>query len=850
MVMAILAVGVHAGSAQAVVIDYDNYTAQSVGLSTACDTGAMGNTDMAVDNKYIYIYPTSGLTNVIRNRIKLLDIKTGLQVGSIGVPSTILAMRQRGDLGPMGLKLDSRGNLVFMMRVATATINSLRFFTVVNPQSATPVIQMRPQSSSFSNFSGTNDFLIDKADNIYAFASVYLTGGGYSTVLNKLAPDGTLTRIAGTTSNQPADPAYAGPATQTALGRVASFVVDSQGSVYLYEDLTPASMVRTFVVRKIDGFGNIQTIYQGGGSGNIDPAGNIIVTYNGSAALLNLQSGTIIPMDSAMRAYYFSSMGGPSVFDSKGNRYNKADCGDRIQKLFPADKIAEYFKPDVSLKAMKAVARQPANIEMVFRASNAKIGTPITDLDKSYVNFTVDGINAIVPEAFFDIRPLKGVTASHQKVLMLDISSSITLADLASLKKAAKSVIVDATGKSLLLPNETVSVWTFDDVVTQRVGFTNNTNQLISAIDAIRIGGPSTNLYGAVVTGMNAMNVGYANKHLNTGSMILITDGRDTTFASTLSAAKSAIGANALYAIGVGSFVDQVTLKSLAGAGNYVAATNFAAIETYTAKARKRMQRISESFYLMEYTTPIRGAGTHTGTLSIKNNLAPDVINVYFDAAALGFTNPVPELIIYGNQAVAPGGSIQLEGVTKFVRHDPLAHTWTIDKPALATITVDPLDHSLVTLTAKPGASGVVTITLHDIIYPALSATSAIFIGVPSATPQISLGLNQTSFATGNTMTVTATVAAGTTPTPADVYVARQLPNGTLLFWQSNGTYSTALNPVVANIQVPNWSGTIYTHIFNGTEPRGSYTWFAALTQTGTLNVIGTMAVQPYTVGP
>jgi len=116
------------------------------------------------------------------------------------------------------------------------------------------------------------------------------------------------------------------------------------------------------------------------------------------------------------------------------------------------------------------------------------------------------------------------------------------------------------------------------------------------------------------------------------------------------------------------------------------------------------------------------------------------------------------------------------------------------------------------------------------------------------ATPTIALTLNATTFITNNTMTVTATTTAS--PLRADVYVALQLPDGTLLVMQPDGSFSTALTPLLANIPIPAFNGPIFNFTFSGTEPVGNYTWFAALTTPGTLQVIGTLAVAPFSFVP
>jgi len=118
--------------------------------------------------------------------------------------------------------------------------------------------------------------------------------------------------------------------------------------------------------------------------------------------------------------------------------------------------------------------------------------------------------------------------------------------------------------------------------------------------------------------------------------------------------------------------------------------------------------------------------------------------------------------------------------------------------------------------------------------------------------PQISLSLNAGPFnsTTNNTLTLTATTVASIPATLADVYVALQLPDGTLLVMQPDGSFSTAMTPLVANIPIPDFTGPIFNFTFTGAEPPGNYKWFAALTTPGTLNVIGTLATVPFSFAP
>jgi len=118
------------------------------------------------------------------------------------------------------------------------------------------------------------------------------------------------------------------------------------------------------------------------------------------------------------------------------------------------------------------------------------------------------------------------------------------------------------------------------------------------------------------------------------------------------------------------------------------------------------------------------------------------------------------------------------------------------------------------------------------------------------ATATVALALNAAAFNTAAAMILNATTVAGNPPTVADVYVALQLPDGTLLVMQPGGSFAATMTPLLANVSVPAFTGPIFNYTFTGAEPVGNYTWFAALTQPGTFNVIGTLAAVPFTFAP
>jgi len=125
-------------------------------------------------------------------------------------------------------------------------------------------------------------------------------------------------------------------------------------------------------------------------------------------------------------------------------------------------------------------------------------------------------------------------------------------------------------------------------------------------------------------------------------------------------------------------------------------------------------------------------------------------------------------------------------------------------------------------------------------------------LNVPPPFPTIALALNGTAFnsVANNVMRVTASTVQSAPVANADIYIALQLPGGALLVMQPDGSFGPAITPLLANIPVPDFNGVIFNYTFTGVEPVGTYTWFVALMQPGTLNAIGTLAVAPFTFAP
>jgi len=164
---------------------------------------------------------------------------------------------------------------------------------------------------------------------------------------------------------------------------------------------------------------------------------------------------------------------------------------------------------------------------------------------------------------------------------------------------------------------------------------------------------------------------------------------------------------------------------------------------------------------------------------------------------------------------------------------------------------------------AEPGSSVAhfsTTLTPDELMEPfangpshnvGLAAQLFADIGWGTIAPELLLDLNATSFTTGDTLVLNATVNQGVPNSLVDVYAARLMPDGTLMFLQPDGvTFGTTIAPVIKNWNVTsNFSGPVFTSTFTGTEPPGAYTWFVAFTRPDTLTITA-LGSAPYSFTP
>lgn len=214
----------------------------------------------------------------------------------------------------------------------------------------------------------------------------------------------------------------------------------------------------------------------------------------------------------------------------------------------------------------------------------------------------------------------------YSSLLLLDLSGSIlNNSDLPRVKEAAATFIertMPEKGEGLYGTREMAVYW-FDgeEDIHSLVDFTPARDDLLAGIDSIHnqiSDDVSTNLNGAVTQGLSLMNsrlqqTGSDSGIAIAGSMVLFTDGTDqagrVSRAEALDSINHAGREHSLFSIGLGGEIDPNTLELFGRDGFELAADSLALRDSFLAVA-ERLERMSNSYYVLEYCSPKR-AGQH-----------------------------------------------------------------------------------------------------------------------------------------------------------------------------------------------------------------------------------------------
>lgn len=482
---------------------------------------------------------------------------------------------------------------------------------------------------------------------------------------------------------------------------------------------------------------------------------------------------------------------------------------------------------DVKLNSFGASVTGQGVVTLLYQAEDSA-GNPISGLNINDFVVEEDAAAISTTESFKDIVPNTDLRYEINTVLMIDISGSIDATQLAQVKAAANGLVIDGVGNSLLLPNQKIAVSVFDGNVTQIQGFTNDHNLLKSMIDSITQAGSvdplSTNLYGAVVDGVNQWTDQFSANAIKQGFLVLITDGDDTSGISTLTEALAARGDKSVYTVAVGTNISQGGHAALLELGNagYLTADTFDLLGTKLQEAAQSLIDKVNSFYYLHYATSSR-AGTHSVDLYANNNV--------YTGPGYSLSGQFTALNTFGVSAavvlndtklnVAPNGSLAVKARVLWDSAASYNYIWSTTTSA-ATVTENVADDSNAVLSGGV-AAGINTLSVNT----SDRFANNISVNVPVRVTEVSLSAPTKILAPSESVSLT----------------ANSITLSTTYSWTSTGgcTFLGATTGAVVTLRAPNYPTTCTVSITD-TSVSGSGVAYT------TDFIVGTPGATPITV--
>ncbi len=222
-------------------------------------------------------------------------------------------------------------------------------------------------------------------------------------------------------------------------------------------------------------------------------------------------------------------------------------------------------------------------------------------------------------------------------VLMLDMSGSIIESrNLTELISAATTFVGN------LADAGDVALYAFDGrpEPTEIEDFTGNENVLETAVDSLsdwEVVDDSTNLYGAVVSGLEILDDATDNEDHSAGTLTIFTDGTHRAGVGGeypgLVEAKKAVrqSSHQVFTIGLGGEIDEHVLKELGSAG-FAWAEDAQSLDAAFQDIAQDVSNLAGSYYSVAYCSPSR-VGDHSLELRVSTSQGKDAVREKFNAS-------------------------------------------------------------------------------------------------------------------------------------------------------------------------------------------------------------------------
>ena len=265
----------------------------------------------------------------------------------------------------------------------------------------------------------------------------------------------------------------------------------------------------------------------------------------------------------------------------------------------------------LQLTEVQSSSTPPSNVAVYFKVETNR-GDPVPGLSAQQFNIYEDESLVSVYESKQTILNPE-VAASHYTLLLVDMSGSVSESQDAQIVVEAAQVFASKVEK-----NNKLAIYAFDgeEDIHAIAGFTGSAGGAQSrtnSLSSFRSADPSTNLHGAVMQGIAALDKGLerAENPLRFGTLVVFTDGTDRAARVSRDEMLEAVRDTPyqVFAIGLGAEMSEDELRRIGKDGTAMAADRKAVVDAFDTIA-ERIEGLTRSYYLLSYCSPAR-AGQH-----------------------------------------------------------------------------------------------------------------------------------------------------------------------------------------------------------------------------------------------
>lgn len=367
----------------------------------------------------------------------------------------------------------------------------------------------------------------------------------------------------------------------------------------------------------------------------------------------------------------------------------------------------------VHLTRCAVATEAPSVVSLAFVADDQD-GLAVTDLVLDDLTARQDGDEVDPALTYPELLRRDRLDINVQVVLALDLSGGpcCDAQTLAATQQTAHSLVghLLAGGGPVQ-----VALMTYDDQVTQVIGYSSNAAELDAAIDSLAIGALATDLYGAAFQGLGLWRESFSASSVQRGYLVLVNRNPDSAGIRTAGEVLAARGGRQVLAVALGSDADPDALSLVANAGvspvAYSELTGVDAdqVEQAAAAISDRILSFPQRFYLVQFASLSR-AGTHSASVGLVHNTNQGLDSTISGSfSAEGFSQVLPELVLYGSGRLETGDAVTWQAASRWVCQLPL-YTWESDAPGTVGLTISNGSEDAA-LTALTAGQAVITVT-------------------------------------------------------------------------------------------------------------------------------------------